>query len=141
MSFYVLFTSILNDIYSNLLKFILIINYNERIRISEEKEIDCYIKKANNKKIASYFCETEIKNSNIKQVKIINKFNFVYQNNFTIIGLTPFARMFINNLQDIDDKFDNIENSFEYILDHSLYNKYDNLEYSFVYILDNSVYN
>ena len=35
----------------------LIINYNERIKISEEKEIDCYLKKINNKIIASYFCE------------------------------------------------------------------------------------
>ena len=44
----------------------LIINYNERIRLlEEEKEIDCYLKKTNNKKIASYFCETDIKNSNI----------------------------------------------------------------------------
>ena len=50
ISFNVLLNKILNDIYSNLLKFILIINYNERIRISEEKEIDCYLNKINNKK-------------------------------------------------------------------------------------------
>ena len=45
------------------MKVLLIINYNERIRILEEKEleIDCYIK-TNNKKIASYFCETGIRN-------------------------------------------------------------------------------
>ena len=121
MSFKVLFTLILNDINSNLMKVHLIINYNEGI-LEEEEEMDCYLKTTNNKIIASYFCETDIKNSNIKQVKIINKFNFVYQNNIKIIGSTPFARMFMNNILDID-------------------NKYDNLEYSFVYILDNSVYN
>ena len=70
ISFKVLFTQILNNIYSNLMKVHLTINYNEKIRILEEKEIDCYLKKINNKKIASYLCETEIKNSNIKQVKI-----------------------------------------------------------------------
>ena len=58
MSFNVLFIVILNDIYSNLMKVILIINYDERLRILEEKEIDCYLKKINNNKIASYFCET-----------------------------------------------------------------------------------
>ena len=115
ISFNVILNKILNDIYSNLLKFILIINYNERIRISEEKEIDCYLNKIKNKKLTSYFCETEIKNSNIKQVKIISIFNFVYNNNIKIIGLTPFARINMNNLQNIDDKFDNFANSIIYI--------------------------
>ena len=115
ISFKVLFILILNDILSNLVKVILIINYNEKIRILEEKEVDCYLTKINNKNIASYYCETEIKNSNIKQVKINPKFNFVYQNNITVIGSTPIARMFMNNIQDIDDKYDNLENSFIYI--------------------------
>jgi hypothetical protein len=136
ISFKVLFTPILNDIYSNLMKVHLIINYNERIRILEEKEIDCYLKKTNNTKIASYFCETEVKNSNIKQVKIIDKFNFVYQNNFTIIGSTPLARMFMNNLQDIEDKYDNLENFFVYILDHSLFNKYSTSKYNITGIIE-----
>ena len=30
----------------------------------------------------------------------------------------------MNNLQDIEDKYDNLEYSFVYILDHSLYYKY-----------------
>ena len=136
ISFTVIFILILNDIYSNLMKVHLIINYNERIRILEEKEIDCYLKKINTKKIASYFCETEIKNSNIKLVKIIPKFNFVYQNNITIIGSTPFARMFMNNIQDIDVKYDNLENSFVYILDHSSYNKYSSYKYNITGIID-----
>ena len=136
ISFIVLFIKILNDIYSNLMKVVLIIIYNERIRILEEKEIDCYLKKTNNTKIASYFCETEVKNSNIKQVKIIYKFNFVYPNNITIIGSTPLARMFMNNLQDINDKYDNLENSFVYILAHSVYNKYSTYIYNITGIID-----
>ena len=114
----------------------LIIYYIERIRILEEKEINYYLNKVNNKKIASFFCETEIKNSNIKQVKIISTFNFVYNNNIKIIGLTPFARIFMNNLQEIDDKYDNLENSFVYILDHSLYNKYSTYKYNITGIID-----
>jgi len=60
----------------------------------------------------------------------------VYQNNITIIGSTPIARMFMNNLQDIDDKYDNLENSFVYILDHSLYNKYSTYIYNITGIID-----
>ena len=137
ISFTVIFILILNDIYSNLMKVHLIINYNERIRILEEKEleIDCYLK-TNNKKIASYFCETGIRNSNIKQVKIIPNFNFVYQNNIKVIGSTPFARMFMNNLQDIEDKYDNLENFFVYILDHSLFNKYSTSKYNITGIIE-----
>ena len=123
ISFNILFTQILNEIYSNLMKVLLIINYNENIRILEEIEIECYLKEKNKTNIVSFFCQTEIKNSNIKNVKIIPKFNFNNQTNITIIGLTPFARMYINNLQDIDDKYDNLENNIVYILDHSIYNK------------------
>ena len=100
ISFNILFTQILNEIYSNLIKVPLIIIYNENIRILEEKEIEieCYLKEKKTN-IVSFFCETEIKNSNIKNVKIIPKFNFINQTNITIIGLTPLARMYINNLQ------------------------------------------
>ena len=59
ISFTVIFILILNDIYSNLMKVHLIINYNERIRILEEKEIDCYLKKTKNTNIAAYFCQTK----------------------------------------------------------------------------------
>ena len=114
----------------------LIINYNENIRILEEKEIDCYLKKRNNTIIVPYFCQTEIKNSNIKKVEIVPKFNFINQNNVSIIGSTPFAKEFMNNLQDIDDKYDNIENSFVYILDHSKYNKYSEYKYNITGIMD-----
>ena len=136
ISFNILFTKILNDIYSNLMKVIVIINYNERIRILEEKEIDCYLKKKQNTNIASYFCEIDIKNSNIKQVKINPKFNFINQTNISIIGSTPFARLFMNNLQDIEDKYDNLENSFVYILDHSVYTKYSTYKYNISGIIE-----
>jgi len=136
ISFNILFTQILNEIYSNLMKVPLIIIYNENIRILEEKEIECYLKEKIITNIISFFCETEIKNSNIKNVKIIPKFNFINQTNITIIGLTPFARMYINNLQDINDKYDNLENNIVYILDHSIYNKYSTYIYNITGIMN-----
>ena len=136
ISFNILFTQILNEIYSNLMKVPLIIIYNENISLLEEKEIECYLKEKNITNIVSFFCETEIKNSNIKNVKIIPKFNFINQTNITIIGLTPFARMYINNLQDIDDKYDNLENNIVHILDHSIYNKYSTYIYNITGIMN-----
>ena len=138
ISFNILFTQILNEIYSNSTKAPLITIYNETIRILEEKEIEieCYLKEKNITNIVSFFCETEIKNSNIKNVKIIPKFNFINQTNITIIGLTPLARMYINNLQDIDDKYDNLENYIVYILDHSIYNKYSTYIYNITGIMN-----
>ena len=135
VSFNVLFTKILNEIYSRRMKVYLKINYNERIRILEEKEVDCYLKETNNEKISSYFCETDIKNPNIKQVKIIPKFKFENQN-INIVDSSPIARKFMDNLQDIDDKYDNLENSFIYILDHSLYYKYSKYKYNITGIID-----
>ena len=44
--------------------------------------------------------------------------------------------MFMNNLQDIDDKYDNLEYSFVYILDHSIYNKYSTYIYNITGIID-----
>ena len=70
ISLNILFTPILNKIYSNLMKVPLIINYNDRLRILEEKEIECYLKEKNKTNIVSFFCETEIKNSNIKKLKL-----------------------------------------------------------------------
>ena len=69
ISFYIHFVPIRHYVYSTLMKIRLIINYNERIRIleeEEEKEIECQLQNTYNKDLTSYFCETEIKNSNIR---------------------------------------------------------------------------
>ena len=44
--------------------------------------------------------------------------------------------MYINNLQDIDDKYDNLENNIVYILDHSIYNKYSTYIYNITGIIN-----
>ena len=57
ISFNILFTQILNEIYSKSMKAPLIIIYNENIRILEEKEIEieCYLKEKKKTNIVSYF--------------------------------------------------------------------------------------
>ena len=136
MSFYIYFVPIINNVYSSLIKVPLIINYNTRIRILEEEEIECQLKETNNKGITSYYCEKELKNLNVTQVKIIPNFNFTYQDNVTIIGFTPFAKMYMNNLQDLDNKYDNLQNSTIYILNNSFYNKYSTNLYNITGIMN-----
>ena len=135
--FIIVFAQILNEVYSQKITVILITIYSN-LRTLEEKEVECYLMKKNTTKtnIASFFCETDITNSNIKQVKIIPKFNFIYQNNVTVIGTTPYARMFMNNLQDISDKYDNLENYKLYILDHSVYNKLSTCIYNITGVMN-----
>ena len=114
ITFYIHLASITEELISSLIKVVLSILYNKRIRILEE-EIECRLKETNNKDITSYLCEAEIDNSNIKQVKINPNFEFVNQNNVTIVGTSPLAKRYMDNLQDIDDKFDNLQNSTIYI--------------------------
>ena len=112
-----------------------IIIYDERIRILQEIGIDCYLKENKLKtNIASFFCETGIKSPKIKQVKILPKFS--YNNQDIAISLTPLAKKYMDTLQDIDDRFDNLENCIVYILEHSVYNKYSTYNYNITGIID-----
>ena len=43
--------------------------------------------------------------------------------------------MFMNNLQDIDDTYDNLQNVSIYILDHSIYDKYSYNTYNITGII------
>ena len=64
------------------------ITYNTRIRLLDEEVIECQLKETNNNNIASYYCETEIKNSNIKQIKIkFFKYVFSDSHKYEIISL------------------------------------------------------
>ena len=46
--------------------------------------------------------------------------------NFTLVGITPLAKMFMNNLEEIGNQFDFLLNStiYIYILDHCIADKY-----------------
>ena len=66
MSFYAHFIPIVKSVYPSKMKVHLEITYNTRIRLLDEEEIECQLKETNNNNIASYYCETEIKNSNLK---------------------------------------------------------------------------
>jgi len=74
-----------------------------------------------------YLCEVDGNITDIKQIKVGTDFKFDTENNVTLVGITPLAKMYINNIQDIGNKFDNFFNSDIYILDNCNYLKYGKL--------------
>ena len=102
----------------------LVVDYESRMRFLGEKEIECKLKETGNKDIATYSCESELESPNRKNIKIIPNFTFPGRKNANVVGSTPLANMFMDNLQNVDDSYDNLQNSKIYVLDHSLYNKY-----------------
>ena len=86
----------------------LVVDYESRMRFLCEKEIECKLKETGNKDIATYSCESELKSPNIKNIKIIPNFTFPGRKNANVVGSTPLANMFMDNLQNVDDSYDNL---------------------------------
>ena len=122
-SFYIYFVPILNFFYSSELRFPMTISYTSLLRALEETDADCTLGDSSSTKV-QYSCEVDAETSNIKQIQIQPNFTFSSQN-ATLVGITPLAKMYMNNLTEVGNKFDNLTNSTVYILDNSIYNKYD----------------
>ena len=108
------------------------LSYNRRLRALDDETTNgnCTlvdITEPSNK--IQYSCDVVANTSNIKQIQIDPTFTFDNQSNVSLVGITPLANMFLNNIQSVGDDFDNLSNATIYILDHSIYNKYDT--YSF----------
>ena len=124
-SFYLFFIAIKNYIYFKDLIFPIIVTYHSNIRLLEELEANCTLQETNMNQKYQYFCRVETETSKIDKIAIIPDFNFVPQENVTIIGITPFAHMYKDNVQTIDEKCDLLDNSTVYILDNVFYTKYN----------------
>ena len=109
-----------NIIFSYNLIFPITVLYNSNIRLllSKELEGNCSLKEIYTDSKYEYFCTVETETKNIKQIKLTPKFNFTSQSDVKVIGETPIAKMYMNNLQLIDEKFDQLNNSFIYVLDN-----------------------
>ena len=124
-SFYIYFARIRNTIYSKILHFPIIITYNMNMRVLKETEGNCTLHKMINERNYQFLCEVYEDTTNIKSISIKPDFKFLSQNNINIIGISPFAKLFMNNLQLINEKFDILSNVSIYLLDNSTYDKYD----------------
>ena len=123
ISFYIYFISVKNFLFSQKMIFHVLINNNSYLRLLQNYLVECNKVTNDNIKV-KYLCKTEVTNSDIKRIICLKDFNFINQNNAKVIGITPIAQRYIDNLQNIEDKdlFDyNI-----YILNNAINNKYDN---------------
>lgn len=122
-SFMVHFVPIKNYLYSKYLMFPLIITYYTSLRGLKEQYTNCTL--TNSQSMISYICEVQAQTSNIKQIKSESNFNFLSQNNVNLIGITPLAKMFINNIQNIEDKYDILLNPNQtiFIIDNTTLNR------------------
>ena len=127
ISFYTYIIPIQNNIYSTNIKINVIITYYSNMRSLKETEGICTLQNSIKESKLKYLCQIYEETKNIKQIKIETDFYFVSQEDVTIIGISPLAKMFMNNIQKLEEKYDSISNSTIYILDNSTYYKYDKL--------------
>ena len=138
ITFSTYFVPIQNELYSKELRFPMNITYDKNTNSYKETEAICTMKESNDNSKAQYSCEVHVDTSNIKEVKIDPEFNFTSQDNVEIIGVTPFARKFMNDIQSVDEKYESNIDSYVYLMNNSILYKID--DYSFdIYGLINSL--
>ena len=116
-SFMIHFISVRNYLHSQFLSFPLI--YNSNLRVLENQNANCTM--INSQSMTSYLCQVQASTSNIKEIKTEPDFNFLSQNIVSLIGITPLARMFMNNIQNTEDKYNLLLNPNQtiFIIDNS----------------------
>ena len=129
-TFNIYLTPTKNTLYTKLIQFPMIITYNRNIRrLLKETKANCTLDLVKSDIKYKYYCHVDEETNNIKEVKLIPDFYFVPQVNVTLTGISPLAKMFMNNMITLMHQ-DNIygsllENAFVYILDNSKFIRYD----------------
>jgi hypothetical protein len=138
ISFKIHFVSINGFVLSPILIFYVEIISNRILRILENLEAIC-LRNDNNEdddiKEAIYSCTVQTKISKINQIKIIPDYNFTSQD-VEIVGFSPIAQTFLDNLQDVGEGENNFTKTSIYILDHSKINKSDDLFFNITGIIN-----
>ena len=69
--------------------------------------------------IPTYSCEAQVKSTqNIKSIKIYNQFEFSSENNSISASCSPFIEQYLDNIQEIPNKFDSLINLTLYTLEY-----------------------
>ena len=137
-SFHIYFTPIINVIYSQIINFKGIIDYYTNMRVLKETEGNCTLQNVTNLKYR-YYCIDYEDTENIKSIKILPDFAFVNQD-IDIIGVSPIAKMLIDNLLLYDErygeKYDQLYNSTIYLMDNSTYQTNGKLSFNITGIIN-----
>ena len=103
------FIPLTGSLYSKKLIFSASIIYNNNyFRQLEYSNFECTLSKDNAQSSTNYLCEVQIQNKDIKQIKLLTNFMFTSQDKVLLTGITPIAKMSLNNINKIDTKFNNL---------------------------------
>ena len=134
--FYIYFILVKNNLHSQNMRFHINIQYNSLLRLLNNKEAVCQIENIPKSNQYKYLCIAHAETSNIKNIEIIPEFTFESDDNVKIVGITPLSKMFMDNLQLIDNK--DLFESEIYILDHSKYNEIEGNKFNISGIIQES---
>jgi len=136
ITFSTYFVPIQNKLYSKEVRFPMVITYDKNTNSYIETEAICTMKESNDSSKVQYLCEVHEDTTNIKEVKIEPEFNFTSQNNVEIIGVTPFARKFMNDIQSVDETYNEINKSYVYLMNNSILYRIDNNTFDIYGLID-----
>ena len=120
-TFIIYFVLVKNSIYAKNIIIAIVIIYNSYLRRLENHEAVCTLDETNTNSIIGYKCNVQAPTANIRQIKLEDNFNFGSDNNMKLVGITPIAKLFMENLQEANDNYGNLLSSTNtvYILDNS----------------------
>lgn len=120
-TFIIYFVLVKNSIYAKNIIIKIVIIYNSHLRRLENHEAVCTLDETNTNSIIGYKCNVQAPTANIRQIKLEDNFNFGSDNNMKLVGITPIAKLFMENLQEANDNYGNLLSSGNtvYILDNS----------------------
>ena len=120
-TFIIYFVLVKNSIHAKNIIIIIVIIYNSYLRRLENHEAVCTLDETNTNSIIGYKCNVQAPTANIRQIKLEDNFNFGSDNNMKLVGITPIAKLFMENLQEANDNYGNLLSSENtvYILDNS----------------------
>ena len=136
-SFYVHFISIIKYISSKYLSFPVIINYNRNMRTLKQVEADCTLDSITSSENYKYLCIVNEDTTNIKNISVSPEFKFSSPN-INVIGISPFAIIFMDNLQSIDKEIEIYLNKNIYILDNSTLSSDEKLDFNISGVINGS---
>ena len=135
------FIPLTNPLYSEKLKFSSSIFYNNYYRQLEDSNFECTLTENDTQSSTDYFCNVQIQNKNIKQIKLLTNFIFTSQEQVSLVGITPIAKNSLNNIEKINNnEFNNLlsTNPPIFILDNCTINIYEDIKLKISGIIKNN---
>jgi len=113
-------------------KFPIELSSRRLLRLLETQEAECELVESESKgDMYTYSCQAQVQSTqNITSVKIYNQFVFSSGNNSISASCSPFIEPYLDNIQEIGNKFDNLMNSTLYTLENPKISQGDNQNFN-----------